>query len=179
MPEPEPRFSYLEMEAAMCVWECLNDWTLPPATKRTDWIELREAVGSAELRHASIELGQWSLKVHELCTRRNPDIFDGFAYDWEVIPDILEHARDASGPVIYEAALPAVAQTAAKVFLKYWRQQWLVEARFAAQQAFGYGDLVSDHPESAERAFLAREKPADWVEWIGEKYNLARTSRYG
>ena len=61
-------YTYLEVEAALCVWEWINDVTSEPR----EWVQIREDLGSAELRHQSIALGQWCLKIY--------DILDGGAF---------------------------------------------------------------------------------------------------
>ena len=76
----------------MCVWECLDGWTLGK-DGRAGWIELREAIGTVELRHRSIEYGRWCLKVYDIATAHDADFFDGVAYDWEAIPMIMGHAE--------------------------------------------------------------------------------------
>ena len=116
MTDTTPQFNYLEVEAALCVWECINEWTLLLGdTGKPDWIELREGVGSVELRHQSIAIGQWCLKVYDLCTKDDPDFFDAASYDWEVIPMILGHAMPKENMV----ELPDVETTAAMVMLQH------------------------------------------------------------
>ncbi|MBO6755722.1 MAG: hypothetical protein JJ902_05315 [Roseibium sp.] len=105
MPET---YTYLEMEAALCVWEWINDVTLLNShIKRDNWVEIRNAVGSAELRHQSIELGRWCLRVFDICTKDDRDIFSAHSYDWDIIPEIMNHAVDENGEAIIHAeALP-------------------------------------------------------------------------
>lgn len=82
-----PVYSHLEMEAALCVWEAINDWTLGAQEGRNpDLVELRQGIGSVELRHASIPLAAYCLKVYDQLPER---IRDGRAYDWVIIPAIL------------------------------------------------------------------------------------------
>ncbi|RUU76130.1 hypothetical protein [Mesorhizobium sp. M7A.F.Ca.MR.362.00.0.0] len=82
-------YSHLEMEAALCVWEWLNEITVVP--KRRDkadpvWLKYREDVGSVELRHYSIDIGLWVLKVYDLL----PEWFRAIgSYDWEIVPSIV------------------------------------------------------------------------------------------
>lgn len=108
----QPAFSTLEMEAALCVWEDINDRTLlsnaedHPAINRT-----REEWGSFAMRHACIPLGQWVLKVYDAAG--GSDMFDGFAYDWEVVPFLLDQI-DWEGFIPAQPVLPDVDETAAK-----------------------------------------------------------------
>ncbi|WP_210330827.1 hypothetical protein [Mesorhizobium sp. NBSH29] len=102
-------YTHLEMEAALCVWECINDWTVNAPDGKGDqrWHELREGVGSVQMRHASIPLGQWCLEVYDICTSADKNFFDTIAYDWEVIPLILSHCVDSDGcPFIEPASFP-------------------------------------------------------------------------
>ena len=164
-------FTHLEMEAALCVWECINEWTLN--TGRADWIELRDGVGSVEMRHQSIVLGQWVLKVYDICTVDDPDFFDAMPYDWEVVPMILDLARDGDGaPVIYEPALPDPCVTASKVKQIMAESEWRSSARQAAAKQWGYGNLIDDHPERTAAAYAAGEDPGEFVKLLGEKCDL-------
>lgn len=168
-------FTYLEMEAALCVWECLNDWTLPDSheTARQDWIEVREGIGSAELRHQSIALGQWLLKVYDICVAGDPHIFESMSYDWEVVPMILDHARDTGGAlVVYSESLPHPAMVAAKVVAQAKRDTWMHDARAEAKKQWCYSGLVDDMPEVFQQACEAGEPVADVVRAVGEKYGL-------
>lgn len=170
--QPES-FSRLEVEAALCVWECIDDWTLRMTEGRDDWKALREGVGSAELRYQSVALGKWCLAVFDVCTAHNRDFFDGLAYDWEVIPMILDCARDHDGlPVIYEHAYPAVAETMQAVIRRTCEDAWQSECRHQARLQWGYADLISDHAERVTAAFEQGEDAAEFVKWLGEKYDL-------
>jgi len=111
MTDSDKKFSYLEVEAALCVWECLLEWTSLAGgdvhgaainddedSVHTAWIAERERVGSVALRHQSMALGEWCLEVYDLCTKRDKNIFDGYAYDWEVIPAMLSHVAPDDMP---------------------------------------------------------------------------------
>lgn len=170
-------FTYLEMEAALCVWECINDWTLEDErSKRQGWVELREAVGSVELRHASIGLGQWCLKVYDICTADEPLFFDGVSYDWDVIPMILGHAKNEDGPLIEQSALPDPAAIAAVVMEEHRRSEWFSSARNQAARQWSYADLISENEERAAEAYARGEEAAAFVKWLGEKYDLTPAS---
>jgi hypothetical protein len=188
--DKQQQFTYLEVEAALCVWECLNDWTLlahgdvhaaaindEDDNIKTDWIALRENVGSAEMRHQSIPLGQWCLKVYDICTKHDPDFFDGVAYDWEVIPLILEFAEDGDGkPTMEEGELPPAEQTALLVAHRHLRGEYLADCGREANKQWGYSELVTDHHERVDQAFELGETPAEFVKWLGEKYDLTPAS---
>jgi hypothetical protein len=90
------QFSRDETECALIVWETINEWTLKGGTGfNPEWGMIREGVGSFELRNSSLTLGQWCLSVcNEVITRNGQNFFDGMAYDFEVIPMILEYCID-------------------------------------------------------------------------------------
>lgn len=171
-------FTYLEMEAALCVWECLNDWTLHSEAHRDDWVKLREAVGSVELRYQSIELGQWALKVYNFCIADDPELFDGTAYDWEVIPMILGYARNEDGPVIYADHLPEPATVAELVKAQHIKNEWFGQARRQAAKLWYYPELISDHINLTEKAFADGENPEAFAKWLGEKLDLTPASAW-
>jgi hypothetical protein len=79
-------YTHLEVEAALCIWECLD-------ARSTNQLEhpslaaYRSSVGTAELRHLSIRLAAYCLAIYN----RLPDtLTDGLAYDWEIIPALLD-----------------------------------------------------------------------------------------
>jgi hypothetical protein len=169
------QYTHLEMEAGLCVWECLCEWTLHETISQhhKDWVELREGIGSVELRHQSIVLGQWCLKIYNICTRHNRSFFDGSAYDWEVIPMILGYARNDEGePVIYDHALPDPNKIAPLVAYRHAFDDYLVGCQLESSKQWGYREFPEDHPERVEQAFASNEKPAEFIKWLGEKYDL-------
>lgn len=166
-------FTWKEIEAALCIWECLNDWTLSDDDTRKDWKALRESIGTIEIRYQSPFLARWLLKVYDLCTADDPLLFDGVAYDWEVIPLILDYARDSTGaPVIFTEGLPDPAETAELVKQAFAKNEWINDAIRHASAKWGYPGLITEFPESAEKARLSGETAEDYVIRIGEKYHL-------
>lgn len=82
-----PLYSNLEMEAALCVWEFMEAASDHDHKLRIEALaDLRDRIGSAELRHASIAIGRYCLKVYDLIPE---DDRQGHAYDWEIIPAIV------------------------------------------------------------------------------------------
>lgn len=169
-------YNHLEVEAALCVWECINEWTLGGAiAPQPDWKELRDGVGSVELRHQSIALGKWCLAVYDDLTAHNPEFFAGVAYDWEVIPLILSHARDGDGaPVIYPHNFPPVQATAQIVAHAFCYDEFVSRCRSEATQQWSHADLIEADDLRVLNAFAAGEEPAAFVEWLGEKFDLIR-----
>lgn len=157
-------YTHLEVEAALCVWEYLNDVTLlDPSRQDPQWVALRESVGSVELRHASIEIGIWALKVYDLCTERDPSFFDGLAYDWEVVPAIVDRCRDEDGlPLIH--SLPSVEATAMHVARWALFEDYVSHVRVAVGKTeIGYVRFVPDHMGEIEQAFADGVEPEAFV----------------
>ena len=50
--------------------------------------------------------------------------------------------------------------------------------RREANKQWCYADLVSDHPERVEQAWGLGEQPADFIRWLGEKYDLTPADRW-
>ncbi len=167
------QFTYLDMEAALCVWECLNDWTLLDSNmSRPEWVELRDNIGSVEMRHQSIALGQWCLAIYDACKSVTPDIFDMISYDWDVIPMILGFAEKDGKPLIYEADLPSVADVAKLIPVQMAKDEWMNEARAEAMKQWCYPGLIDDHAEATAQALRDNESPSAFVKWLGEKHGL-------
>jgi hypothetical protein len=137
-----------------------------------EWSELRQGVGSVEMRHQSIVLGKWCLKIYDICTKHDRDFFDALSYDWEVIPMMLNHARNDDGPVIYEEGLPPPEQIATLVAREVLWDEFLRQCRDAAQKIWKYGDLVQDDREDIERAFADGEEPYPFIKRYGEELAL-------
>lgn len=159
------RYTHLQVEAALCVWEYLNDVTLLDLSREDpQWVELRESVGSVELRHASIEIGIWALKVYDACTERDPSFFDGLAYDWEIIPAIVDRCRDADGdPVIRD--FPPVEATAMHVARWALFEDYESHVRHAFNKTAlrPFKKFAEDHPDEIEQAFADGVEPEAFV----------------
>jgi len=108
-------FSFLEVEAALCIWEWINDVTLliPPDKTRQNWVELRKAVGSVELRYNSAMLyAPWLLSIYDICTKDNKEFFEQnelYSYDWDVVPKIMSYIDPSAD------SLPDPQKTAEKI----------------------------------------------------------------
>jgi hypothetical protein len=176
MAKARKQYTHLEVEAALCVWEWINDVTLDDTPQnRKEWVELREGVGSVELRHQSIVLGKWCLKIYDILIECDEEFFHSMAYDWEVIPMMLGYANDPGGmPVIYKEHLPnphAIAQLVAHDVI-FKRFVWDCEQE--ADKQWKYRDLVSDHDDKVEIAFRDGDEPAAFIKALGEDYDLIK-----
>ncbi len=125
-----------------------------------------------EMRHQSIALGKWCLAIYDILTKHDRDFFEATAYDFEVIPMMMNHAEKDGAPVIYEDGLPDPAKVALLVAHEHLRAEYHRDCRHEAHRQWGYADLVHDHPERVDQAFELGETPADFVKWLGEKYDL-------
>ncbi len=110
-------YTHLELEAALCVWEDMCDRIHDPHAIQ-HYNGLYNAYvqsGTFSMRHASIPIGQWCLKVHDLIDR---DLLYGLSYDWEVIPAMLDQVSWSPGgyPEMPDPAVaaPLVAAALAK-----------------------------------------------------------------
>lgn len=88
MPKSTDTFTPLELEAALCVWEWVDSRSVGLTDDvRADVLSLRQAIGTVELRSRCGDIGRYCLKVYDHIPETARD---GHAYDWEIIPAILE-----------------------------------------------------------------------------------------
>ena len=88
-------FTRDEVEAALCIWEELNDRTRTDrASMYPDLVAYREGVGSCSLRMDCVDLAPWSENVYE---EIGEGVRDSFSYDWEIIPEILNAVTFCNG----------------------------------------------------------------------------------
>ena len=57
------------------------------------------------------------------------------------------------------------------------QEKWMAEARRYAKHIWCYEDLIDDHLDTTLNACYAGEDPYVFVEWLGEKYGLARADQ--
>lgn len=194
----EETYTALQVEAALCVWECLNEWTLgneeevakleEAATKdpnshaalRAAWIKLREDTGSGEMRAQCKVLGQWCLEIYDILTKDDEEFFSWWSYDWEVIPAMLTHAVDKKGAVsmyrgdyIYIGKGLIDPHSAAQlVALEFCWRKFEDECESEAEKQWKYRQLVRDHKDAARNAFEVGEEPAAFIKSLGEELEL-------
>lgn len=101
----ENQFTYLEMEAALCIWEWIDEVTLKDSPQfDTQWSELREDIGAMGIRPNVIQhVSKWLLKVYDLMNLQNPELIDDRTYDYQIIPTIMEFCKDHEGKPTVEA----------------------------------------------------------------------------
>jgi hypothetical protein len=194
----DPTYTAVQVEAALCVWEQLNEWTLGTeeecknleaaakedpnghAAFRLAWIKMREDCGSAEMRSQSIVLGLWCLEMYDFLTKDDPDFFDWWSYDWEVIPEMLKHAvcKDGNvsmyrGDYIYSGGgLVDPISVAGLVAREFCWRKYEEDCVREAKEQWKFGDLVHENPEDFIRGFESGDDPKALVKQIGEDLDL-------
>ena len=158
-------FSRLEMEAALCVWEYLCEITVCCNTPDPKWFSYRNNVGSVELRHESMEIGKWALKVYDLL----PEWYrDGKAYDWEIIPDIV-------GQVTPGCNCPNPRFSADKLVTSdEAKQEYLRSAKWWLEQDYCIDDFGMTDEDFFHRWFIPSIDPKEAVRHYAEKYELEK-----
>lgn len=73
----------IEIEASLCLWEAFIE-DKGPAVQA-----LRESFGSVTSRHDCIHAAKPFLAIYDTLTTDDPDLFDLWSYDWEVVPAFL------------------------------------------------------------------------------------------
>ncbi len=125
------------------------------------------------MRHQSIALGRWCLKIYDTLVKHNEHFFGGVAYDWEVIPMCLDYAEDEKGlPVIYEDGLPDHGKIAQVIAHRHLFNEYRRSCVQEAQRQWGYADLIKDDEDRTYQAFTLGEEPKEFVEWLGNKRDL-------
>lgn len=93
-------YTHLQMEAALCIWESLDarsqDEGEYPAVAA-----FRQTHGTAEFRHMAVLLVPYCLNIYHAMPKR---LVEGLAYDWDVIPAILDSVDWRNMPTLPEIA---------------------------------------------------------------------------
>lgn len=187
-------FTRLEGEAALCLWEAMNDarCASPPPQWAAPMLAHWEASGSVQMRHHALDLAAWACRVFDLIPEEDRD---GFAYDWEVIPAILAHVgwqEGANGPI--EPAAADVAAAVAAELRKDWAEgvarseaaaterkadadafeDWRAKANAELKRRFGidYEDGAGRDVRDLREWFDEGQTPEELADWFGRKYDL-------
>ncbi|TIW53858.1 MAG: hypothetical protein E5V54_24155 [Mesorhizobium sp.] len=162
-------YSALEMEAALCVWEWLNEITVVPKRSKADpaWLKYRELVGSVELRHYSIEIAKFVLPVYDLL----PEWFRAIgSYDWEIVPAIV-------GQITPGEAFPDAKKARHAILSTDWaKEEYLRQFEWRLKQDYGL-DLENAGLEKEDFFaiwFNPDFDPEDKVKHYAEKYDLEK-----
>lgn len=159
-------FSYLEIEAALCVWEHINEVTLDTHPD-TIWKEYREKFGSAQLRYESVAIGQWVLKVYDLMPEWWREMG---SYDWELVPAIV-------GEYDPNQLFPDPQLTATKLMTnEYSKKEYARSAEFALKHHYGLdfegAGITTD--DFLERWFDPTVDPTQAAHNYATKYDLEK-----
>jgi len=178
MSEPEKEYTHLEMEAALCVWEEINERTLlSKAGRYPELNKLREDWGSPTLRHASIHFGRFCLQVYDLLTEQQRD---NLVYDWEFIPAVLDHIdwTQPGEPGEFEFKQPQEVVDSMKagwafnVWLQHansWlKHGWSIDFAEAGASTEDMRRFFDENPERTGK---------EMAEWWADKYDLDRTDQ--
>ncbi|SPL65386.1 hypothetical protein [Ochrobactrum soli] len=178
-------FNHLQMEAALCAWE----WMLENNTHEI-FNGMFDSHGYGAMRHCAMQAGDIANLVYKHMEVRGYEFVD--AYDWEFVPGVLlrldweklfmdnQYNEEPYQPDIHaifcamvSADLAAHTDPQRRSFQKKEDTAiWITKARAEAEKQWGYSDLVSDHPEKVTAAMERDEDPAEFIKWLGEKYNL-------
>ena len=168
-------FTYLEVEAALCIWEWINDVTLGDERYIIqDWKDLRDSVGSLEMRHASaITYAPWLLKVYDICTADKRDPFSCMSYDWEVVPLIMSRCLYEGLPALAADCLPEPADVARSLVAALDKQAWMRDVRRACKHLWEYEGLADDAATLFDSYFDAGDSPLVAAEQAGLDFDLS------
>ena len=168
-------FTYLEVEAALCIWEWINDVTLGDERYIIkDWKDLRDSVGSLEMRHTSaITYAPWLLKVYDICTADKRDPFFCMSYDWEVVPLIMQQCLKDGEPALAAEDLPEPVSVARAVVERLNKRAWLQDVRRACKHLWEYEGLADDAAPLFDAYFDAGDSPLVAAEQAGNDHDLS------
>jgi hypothetical protein len=164
---PFPSYSF-EIEAALCVWEWMN---LEANVAKFD--NLWGDYGTGGMRMSAVQAGLIVNTVYALMEARGLEFT--YAYDFDFVPAVLEQL---DWPALVDnnqygkgTLRPDPAPLLDKILADHpdkFHDLWLDTAKREAIKQWGYEDLVRDFEDRIDRT----EKPAEWVERIGNKYDL-------
>lgn len=108
----EPLLDREDAHTALCVWECLDQWSSDPID-HPELTRHRQDVGAVALRFEALALVDYVNAVSGLM----PDHADeGYAWDWEIVPAVLATLQWDCEP--YIVLTPVQAAERASRFLK-------------------------------------------------------------
>lgn len=183
-------FSGTQVEGALCVYE----WMMEMREDNRLIGEWWDGLGSPGMRMVSIQAGDICDRAFNHMDSMGYDFVA--AYDFEFVPAICsmidwdalckdnQYDSGRYDPDINAMVITMIAADRARCcdpqrrsFQKKDKatptpEQFVAECRIEADKQWCYSDLVSDHPEHVEQAMKADEDPAEFIEWLGQKYDL-------
>lgn len=183
-------FAYAQVEGALCVYE----WMLG-ARENINLIEgWWDTLGSPGMRMASIQAGDICDRAYKHMESIGYEFTD--AYDFEFVPAVCgmidwnalcndnQYDRGRYDPDIHAMVVTMIAADRARCCDPMRRsfqrtdkasptpEQFVARCCAEAELQWGYAGLVSDHMERVQEAMKADEDPAEFIEWLGQKYDL-------
>lgn len=191
-------FNFAQVEGALCAWEWLLEVRAKPTGEVGQIIDgWWDGLGSPGMRMCAMQAG-------DICDRAFKHMeamgyeFAG-AYDFEFVPDLCAMldwnalcGDNQFNDGIYDPDIDAlvVAMIAAeksrqpdhkrRLFQSTTPtpEEYIAACRREAERQWGYGDLVSDHPERITAAMEAGQSPTEITYELGVKYDLIPKDGY-
>ncbi len=153
----------VDLEAGQIVWSLIVEFIDPEGDDYAlDWIELHETVGSAGLRAFAVELGAWCREVADHCRTLDANLVNQLHYSDELLPEILDHARDGHGDILTDAEhLPSAETTADAVVRLLHRRAWMRQLQTAMISSWGDSDAIHTARLEINAAYASGLSPAE------------------
>lgn len=153
-----------------------------------------DGLGTGGMRSVAIQAGAICNAVYQHMQAQNWEFLG--AFDFEITPDVLKRLdwdalcndnqysgkpyEPAPGP-IFDAMVAEEAERQPDPEKRCFRDCWMDKARSAAKTLWAYPELLDDHAERVAAAKASGENPKEFVQWLGEKYDLipAKSWEYG
>lgn len=190
-------YNYAQVEGALCVWEWMCEQRNQEGKGGHEKLnEIWDGFGAGSMRMCAVQAG-------DICDRTFKHMeslgyeFVG-AYDWEFVPDLCsrldwtalcddnQYGQGKYDPNVDEllnvmiTAEMATVEPGKRMFHKeeMTADDYIKACRAEAERQWGYGDLVSDHPEHITAAMEAGQTPTEITYELGKKYDLTPKSGY-
>ncbi len=92
MSQVDETWTEIEIEASLYLWETFLD------TDNEHTKNLQKNWNSSTIRHDCIHASKPFLTIYDGLTKDNPDLFEEWSYDWEVVPAFLIAAFEYMAP---------------------------------------------------------------------------------
>lgn len=96
-------------ETALCIWEWMLD-----CRDKMPFDKLFTDHGTSAMRCFAIDMTPWVSAVYLRCIEGDELLFDSHSFDWDVVPSIVDHCSNESGPIL-AAPYPDIDETARRV----------------------------------------------------------------
>ncbi|MCP1757791.1 hypothetical protein [Bradyrhizobium elkanii] len=195
MTKPEIiKTNYLVIETAMAAYAVLEDTRLLIGATLPDDHPFKDAerqmskycddYGAGGMRRAAWEMASLIESVWNGMTEDERD--GAICWDFEFVPEFMLYCLNFTDedvePVIKGTeklrALYRTSRERCKTFVSKCppstreRDNFIQDCRDEAEKQWKYADLISDYPDEVQRAFEAKEKPAEFVKALGEELEL-------